>query len=161
MLTGSQRVPGALGSDAYTNLRQAILLASDGQSRDMGVLLLFNERIFSPRYLMKIHASNVDAFTSPGYGCLGTVDQNQIYIYQRPVHKEFYAVGTALPDVDIIKCYGGFRLKIGSVIFIGKRGPTGWLTPRRFRSGTRLRRMAAGGFSPFPHGRIGLRPPRA
>lgn len=107
VLTGSQRVPDALGSDAYTNLRHAILAASSDDSHSMGVLTVFNERIFSPRHLLKQHASNVDGFTSPGFGYLGIVDQDRVYFYQKPLHKEHYAIGSELPVVDIIKCYGG------------------------------------------------------
>lgn len=109
VMTGSQRVPDALGSDAYPNVRQAILVASDANSRDAGTLVLFNERIFAARHVTKYHASNLDGFKSPGYGYLGTVDEDRVYFYQKPLYRETYTIGEHLPDVEIVKSYAGAK----------------------------------------------------
>src|SRR5699024_4061434 len=40
IITGSQRGPGVMGTDAFTNLRQAILLATNEKIYDFGTLVL-------------------------------------------------------------------------------------------------------------------------
>src|SRR5699024_5081520 len=47
VITGSQRGPDEIGTDAFVNLRQSIMLAASEQAHNMGALVLFNERIFS------------------------------------------------------------------------------------------------------------------
>lgn len=107
VVTGSQRDPAATGTDAIVNLRQAVLLAADPQCQDMGTIVLFNERIFSGRYVKKEHASNINGFTSYGFGYLGIVDQETPYIYQRPIKREVYTIKNELPSIEIVKCYMG------------------------------------------------------
>lgn len=104
VVTGSQRGPTVLGTDAFVNLRQAILLAAHPESRNTGTIVLFNERIFSARYVQKKHASNVDGFTSFGYGYLGIVDQEKVSFYQKPVKRETYSIQNQLPNVELVKC---------------------------------------------------------
>lgn len=104
VITGSQRGPEVNGTDAFVNLRQSILLASNKECRGFGTVVLFNERIFSARYIKKKHASNVDGFTSFGFGYLGIVDQDTMYIYQKPVRRETYKLQTNLPNVELVKC---------------------------------------------------------
>lgn len=103
VVTGSQRGPTLLGTDAYVNLRQSILLASHKEAYDLGVIVLFNERIFSARYVKKVHTSNLDGFKAHKFGYLGTVDQEDVYIYQKPVHKETYDIKIEIPEIEIVK----------------------------------------------------------
>ncbi|MCZ2258600.1 asparaginase [Sporosarcina sp. G11-34] len=104
VVTGSQRGPTVIGTDAFVNLRQAILLAAHPESRNTGTIVLFNERIFSGRYVQKRHASNVDGFTSFGFGYLGIVDQDNVSFYQKPIKREVYTITNKLPNVELIKC---------------------------------------------------------
>lgn len=104
VVTGSQRGPTVMGTDAFVNLRQAIMLAAHEEARGMGTIVLFNERIFSARYVEKVHASNVAGFTSYGVGYLGIVDQDHIHIYQRPVKRDYFMLQTELPEIEIVSC---------------------------------------------------------
>ena len=103
IVTGSQRGPTELGTDAFANIRQSVIAASDIHTNGIGTMVQFNERIFSARYVKKIHSYNANAFSSFGYGYLGIVDRNRVFIYQKPVEKEFYKIGNSIPIVDIIK----------------------------------------------------------
>lgn len=104
IITGSQRGPTVEGTDAYVNLRQSILLASNCKARHLGVVVLFNERIFSARYVKKAHASNLDGFKAHQFGYLGTVDQEDIYIYQKPIKRETYKLmEDEIHEIEIIK----------------------------------------------------------
>lgn len=123
IVTGSQRGPTVMGTDAYVNLRQAIILAANEQARDFGTLVLFNERAFSAKYIEKVHASNVAGFTSHGFGYLGSVDQERVYIYQKPMKREYYDLKQDLPEVEIIKCsLGSGTHFIDHAIDIGLEG---------------------------------------
>ncbi|WP_416149688.1 asparaginase [Salipaludibacillus sp. HK11] len=106
VLTGSQRSPEELGSDANINLRHAIYAAGDSQLNGIGVTVVFNERIFSAIHVKKEHASNIQGFNSFGFGYLGIIDNNKIHVYQKPVKSEYYKVKPKKSiTVDIIKCY--------------------------------------------------------
>ena len=107
IITGSQRGPFELGTDAMVNIRQSILAAASEKLKGFGTVVLFNERLFSARYVKKVHASNVNGFTSEGYGYFGTVDQDMVTVYQKPLDREVYSLKEGLPVVDIIPFHLG------------------------------------------------------
>lgn len=65
----------------------------------------FNERIFAARYVKKVHASNIQGFGAFGFGYLGIIDNDQVFLYQKPVEHESYLIKRAMPSVYIVKCY--------------------------------------------------------
>ena len=104
VVTGSQRGPELIGSDAYANLQDAITLAAAPDAKQIGVSVLFNQKVFMTRFVKKINAMNVDGFGGGGTGYLGTVDGNDVKIYQYPKKQDTYKVKEKLANVDIIKC---------------------------------------------------------
>src|SRR5690625_2147071 len=123
VVTGSQRGPTVMGTDAYVNLKQSILLAANDQAKGFGTLVLFNKRIFSARYVEKVHASNVAGFMSHGFGYLGVIDDENIFMYQKPLEREYYELQTSLPEVEIIKCsLGSSAHFINHAVELGLRG---------------------------------------
>ncbi|PLT28312.1 asparaginase [Peribacillus deserti] len=107
VVTGSQRSPQEVGTDVYSNLRNSIYTAASRKLHQVGVVVVFNERIYSARYVKKVHASNLQGFESFGYGYLGIIDNDVVNVYQKPVHTEFHHLNRKLPRVDIVKCYTG------------------------------------------------------
>lgn len=107
VVTGSQRAPEAVCTDVYSNLRNSIYVAVDPVIRGVGTVVVFNERIYSAKYVKKVHASNLQGFDSFGHGYLGIIDNAKVRIYQKPVHREVHRVAGGMPRVDIIKCYSG------------------------------------------------------
>ncbi|WP_137743227.1 asparaginase [Robertmurraya siralis] len=107
VVTGSQRSPQDVGTDVYSNLRNSIYVAINSLLNNVGVVVVFNERIYSAKYVKKVHASNLQGFESFGYGYLGIIDNDNVSIYQRPVYHESYNIINPIPRVDIIKCYSG------------------------------------------------------
>ncbi|WP_428908958.1 asparaginase [Niallia sp. Krafla_26] len=105
VVTGSQRSPQDVGTDVYSNMRNSIYVAVNNIVNDIGVVVVFNERIYSAKYVKKVHASNVQGFESFGYGYLGIIDNDHVSIYQKPVSKDFYNIKNQIPRVDIVKCY--------------------------------------------------------
>ncbi|WP_409298042.1 asparaginase [Peribacillus sp. SCS-26] len=123
IVTGSQRSPHEVGTDVYSNLRNSIYAAANEKLQSVGVAVVFNERIYSARYVKKVHASNLQGFESFGYGYLGIIDNDVVNVYQKPIVTEYYELKDKLPRVDIIKCYtGADGLFIDAAAMAGARG---------------------------------------
>ena len=111
VVTGSQRGPELIGTDAYANLQDAITLAADASAAKISVSVLFNSKVLMPRFVKKVSAMNVDGFSGDGLGYLGLVDGHDVKIHQYPAHSNAYKVENELPEVDIIKCALGTDAK--------------------------------------------------
>lgn len=107
VVTGSQRSPDEVGTDVYSNLRNSIYVSVDETLRGVGTVVVFNERIYSAKYVKKVHSSNLQGFDSFGHGYLGIIDNNVVSVYQKPISREVHPLNESLPKVDIIKCYSG------------------------------------------------------
>ncbi|CEG27677.1 asparaginase [Bacillus sp. B-jedd] len=107
VVTGSQRSPEDLGSDVYINLRHAIYSACSPDLKGTGTVVVFNERIFAAKYVKKEHASNIQGFNSFGFGYLGIIDNDEVYIYQKPIKRVVYTLNEEIPKIELIKCYIG------------------------------------------------------
>lgn len=123
VVTGSQRSPQDIGTDVYSNLRNSVYAAVNEELKNVGVVVVFNERIYSAKYVKKVHASNVQGFESFGYGYLGIIDNNIVSVYQKPISKDNYQLKKQIPRVDIIKCYtGADGVFIEAAMHAGARG---------------------------------------
>ncbi|WP_458412667.1 asparaginase [Schinkia sp. CFF1] len=123
VVTGSQRSPQDIGTDVYSNLRNSIYAAVNQELKNAGVVVVFNERIYSAKYVKKVHASNIQGFESFGYGYLGIIDHDIVSIYQKPISKDNYTITKQIPRVDIIKCYsGGDGTFIDAAVGAGAKG---------------------------------------
>lgn len=107
VITGSQRAPEEVGTDVYSNLRNSIYAAVDTTLHDVGAVVVFNERIYSAKYVKKVHSSNLQGFDSFGHGYLGIIDNDKVRVYQKPITREIHTVVNPLPRVDIVKCHSG------------------------------------------------------
>jgi len=107
IVTGSQRSLQHVSTDVPSNLRNSILAAANRSLQNIGVAVVFNERIYSAKYVKKVHSSNLQGFATFGYGYLGIIDNDTVSLYQKPVHQEYFEIKEAIPRVDIVKCYTG------------------------------------------------------
>ncbi|MBB5178701.1 L-asparaginase [Planomicrobium koreense] len=107
VVTGSQRSPDDVGTDVYSNLRNSVYVSVDHTLRGVGTVVVFNERIYSAKYVKKVHSSNLQGFDSFGHGYLGIIDNNVVSVYQKPIDHEVKKVGISIPRVDIVKCFSG------------------------------------------------------
>ncbi|ASK63323.1 L-asparaginase [Virgibacillus phasianinus] len=105
VVTGSQRSPDEIGTDSFVNIKHSILAACSKDLWDVGVVVVFNERIFHSKYVKKEHASNIQGFNSFGFGYLGIIDNGYVHVHQKPITNEFFQLKKKLPEVDIIKCF--------------------------------------------------------
>lgn len=104
VLTGSQKPPEEISSDALSNLMDSLLVASSEESCNRGVVVVFNGKIFAASEVVKVHTSNLDAFDAPVWGPIGYIDDQKV-IYKRAVKNEIKLnPGTIeTPLVHIIK----------------------------------------------------------
>src|SRR5690606_28222756 len=106
-ITGSQRVPHAMGSDAYANLRQALELASNDHAKGLGILVSFSQSVFSAGFVRKVSSFQLNGFDAPGLGPLGMMDEGVFHLLQRPAMLHLLPIPEKLPRVDVLPGYGG------------------------------------------------------
>jgi L-asparaginase len=113
VLVGAQRPASALGTDAGTNLVNALQVAGCPEARGLGVLVVLNNEIHPARDVVKTSTYRVQTFRSLDYGALGHVDGDGPHFYRAPLKAHMpdtpFATReiTALPRVDILYSYGG------------------------------------------------------
>ncbi|MFW8566375.1 asparaginase [Orrella sp. 11846] len=103
VVTGAQRVPHAVSSDADANLRDAITVAASDETKGLGVLVVFNETIHSASFVRKVSSYQLNGFESPALGCLGFVDGEAVLVYQMPRRQPCLVPATThLPTVEML-----------------------------------------------------------
>ncbi len=128
VITGSMRPSGALSSDAALNIYQSVALASHASTRGKGVLILMNERIFSPSDAVKSHTFACDSFVSPEWGPLGIMLGETPQWARLPARTRSLKVATRfaetpLPRVDIVWGFAGIHADtIHSAVSAGASG---------------------------------------
>jgi L-asparaginase len=113
VMVGAQRPASALGTDAGTNLVNALQVAGSPEARGKGVLVVLNNEIHPARDVVKTSTYRVQTFRSIDFGALGHVDGDGVQFYRAPLRAhmpdtEFAARAiTSLPRVDIVLSYAG------------------------------------------------------
>ena len=107
VVTGSQRTPHAIGSDAFSNLRQALELAASHKARNLGVLVSFNQSVYSAGFVRKVSSYQLHGFDALGLGPVGLLDNDEFHLLQVPARQPLLPIAEVLPRVDILPVYGG------------------------------------------------------
>lgn len=111
VLTAAMRPATAISADGPFNLYNAVLLASDKNSRGKGVLVTLNDRIASARNITKTNTTATDTFKSMENGYLGAIVGGKPYYYNETTRlnttKSVFDISKidSLPQVDIIYGY--------------------------------------------------------
>lgn len=146
IVTGSQKSPADIGTDVYANLRNSLLVASSEKATNIGVCVVFNEKILHSKYVKKVHSSSINGFGAIGYGMLGYIDNDEVVIYQKPTNREYYAIRESYPIVEMIYAYLGAtstlldaleKVDVAGVVLIG--AGRGQVTPDMTGAIDRLR----------------------
>lgn len=111
VFTGSMKSSHDLYSDALGNVCGAATVASDPKSVGRGVLVYFNETIFSASDVNKYHSSRIDAFRSP-LGPLGVIIEDRVRWYRSNTQDPVYEIDRADIPVPIMKCYAGVSRRL-------------------------------------------------
>ena len=113
VVVGAQRPASALGTDAGTNLVNALQVAGSPEARGKGVLVVLNNEIHPARDVVKTSTYRVQTFRSFDFGALGHVDGDGVQFYRAPLRAHMPDTEfaereiTSLPRVDIVLSYAG------------------------------------------------------
>src|SRR5436305_7102280 len=113
VLVGAQRPASALGTDAGTNLVNALQVAGSAEARGKGVLVVLNNEIHPARDVVKTSTYRVQTFRSLDFGALGQIDGDGPHFYRAPLQAHMPDTPFAgreiasLPRVDVIYSYAG------------------------------------------------------
>ncbi|WP_339935098.1 asparaginase [Vreelandella glaciei] len=107
VITGSQRAPHQLGTDAFKNICDAIVAAASPQLSQLGCVVAFNESLFAARHARKVSSFQLHGFDAPGAGSLGYIDGHRLKLYHAATAIEPAIEGwdTPLPRVDLLPAY--------------------------------------------------------
>ena len=84
VMTGAMRPATAASADGPLNMYQAIALACDPRARDMGVLAVFSNTIYSGRDMIKTNSIKTDAFTHNEFGVMGYMQDDHVFLFHKP-----------------------------------------------------------------------------
>ena len=87
VFTAAMRSQSEMGVDGPRNVRGALLTALNNEVHKLGVTVVLNDEIHAAGKVTKTYTSNVSSFTSPGYGPLGFVDQDEILLQRKPLFR--------------------------------------------------------------------------
>ncbi|MFR7591876.1 MAG: asparaginase [Longibaculum sp.] len=113
VITGAMRPATATSADGPYNLYQAVCLATHNDAYHQGVMGLFSNTIYSGRDIQKINNYKVDAFDQKAFGCLGYMQDHEVYFFSRTfkIHTLASLFSkkplTDLPSVGIAYFYAG------------------------------------------------------
>ncbi len=77
-ITGAMRTSSDDGWDGPRNLLDAARVAAADESAGRGVMVVFNGNVFAGRAAVKTHTTDLDAFTAPHGGVLGSVEHGRL-----------------------------------------------------------------------------------
>ncbi|MGE6333048.1 asparaginase [Stenotrophomonas sp. NPDC077659] len=77
VVTGAMRGADAAGADGPGNVLAAAIAALDPHTRMRGVVVAMQDRLYAADQVRKVHSLDLNAFQSPGHGCVGRVQEGQ------------------------------------------------------------------------------------
>ena len=123
VITGAMRSSNEIGADGLANLRSSLVVVTDEESSDKGVLVVMNDEVHTATYVTKTHTTNVATFQTPTFGPIGLVSKNNVIYFQKLVKEEHYEVNTTEKKVYLLKAYAGMDGKlINAVCDLGADG---------------------------------------
>ena len=123
VVTGAMRSSNEIGADGLANLRSSLVVSTDDESRDKGVLVVMNDEVHTATYVTKTHTTNVATFQTPTFGPIGLVSKNNVIYFQNLIKEEHYEVNTTEKKVYLLKAYAGMDEKlINAVCDLGADG---------------------------------------
>jgi L-asparaginase len=102
VVTGAMRTANAVGYDGIANLAAAIRIAGSEAARDQGVLVAFNEQIFTASAVQKVHAQSLGAFAAPSTGPLGSTANGSPVFFHRMSQRQTIPFNRLEEPIDLL-----------------------------------------------------------
>ena len=123
VFTGAMRPAHALSCDGPGNLAAALTAAADPALRGAGALVCLNDELHAARWVRKVDATTVAAFSSAPYPLLGRVHEGSVQLPAPPPPRPPAPVGDPEPAVALITVYPGIGPEqLTAVVDAGARG---------------------------------------
>lgn len=84
VLVGAMRPSTAMSADGPANLYNAVVTAASPASKDRGVLVCMNGRVYGAADVTKTNTTSVETFQSPNSGPLGYIHNGEVFYYHAP-----------------------------------------------------------------------------
>ena len=113
VLVGAMRPSTAISADGPANLYNAVVVASSPESKNRGVMVCMNDKVYGARDVTKTNTTSVETFQSPNFGAIGYVHNGKVryYVAAENVHPAMFNIAglTALPKVGIAYGYSNVQ----------------------------------------------------
>lgn len=127
VLVGAMRPSTAISADGPVNLYNAVVTAASPASKDRGVMVCMNGKVFGARDVTKTNTTSVETFQSPNFGPIGYLHNGKVFYNTAPekLHAEIFNVSglKSLPKVGI--AYGYSNVEGDVVKMMVKKGYKG------------------------------------
>ncbi len=146
IVTGAMRLSTHASPDGPANLRDAVTVAVDPNAQGRGVLVVFNNTIYSALDVTKMHSVAVSSFSSQNWGADGVLTNGKAQFF-REAYRGCTVAGVSsemirkFPKVDIVYAY--FDADDLQIVESVKRGAKG-LVVAGFGSGLITPKMEVG-----------------
>lgn len=107
VFTGAMRSGSELGYDGPSNLAASICTVISEEAKNRGVLVCFNGELNSASEVTKANSMSLNAFTTPNFGPIGIVDNNDVIFYRNSIKKQHIEIDKINAEVFLIKCVAG------------------------------------------------------
>lgn len=111
VVIGSMKNSSEPDWDGPRNLKDAISICLNPNSRELGVLVCLNGEINAASEVTKTHTDNIETFHSLDFGALGFVDHGRVFFNRLPRKLEHILTDSINPNVDLLKAYAGMNDK--------------------------------------------------
>lgn len=126
VVTGAMRSAAMLSADGPANILAAIIAASSKKMCGKGAVVVLNDEIHAARFVRKSHTALPSAFTSPGYGIIGSLIEGEVhcpYSNLMPTLSLPVPKSTNIPPVALVKAsFADDALLLGILPQLGYQG---------------------------------------
>jgi L-asparaginase len=116
VLTGAMRYLDDPSTDGPANLASSIVAAADPLLRGVGAVVSVNGELHAARWVSKVDATSMAAFSSDPFPILGRVSGDRVESLATPPPRPPAAVGDPATDVALVKTYPGIDSALLSTI---------------------------------------------
>ena len=83
VLVGAMRPSTAISADGPANLYNAVITAASPESKNRGVMVCMNGKVFGASDVTKTNTTSVETFQSPNAGPLGYIHNGEVHYYNQ------------------------------------------------------------------------------